>query len=118
MIALVFVEPSTAVDHFQVSFTDQVPVFRELAVESFVSSRVEGDVSFGGCSGGIRVIFGIDILIDFEGIIGGIGDKRFQAVGPIFHEGFEGGQRGFDIWGFGREDVFIEEGGAIGCGFH
>ena len=118
VIARVCVEPSTAIGHFQVGFTAQVPVFRELLVKSFVSSTVEGNIGCGGCSGCIRVIFGRDILIDLEGSIGSIGEKRFQAVAPVFHEWFEGGQRGFDIRGVGGEDVFIEEGGAIGCGFH
>ena len=51
VIALLFVEPSAAIGHFQVCFTEQVTLSRELAVESFVSSGVEGNIRCGWCSG-------------------------------------------------------------------
>ncbi len=118
MIAFVFVEPSSAIGHFQAGFTDQVPVFRELAVESFVSTRVEGNIRCGRFSGGIRGIFCIDILVDLEGVVCGISEKFFQAIGPLAHEGFEGRQSRFYIRGFGREDLFIDESRSVCCGFH
>lgn len=118
MIAFVFVEPSSTIDHFQVGFTDQVAVFRELAVESCVSSGVEGNIGGGGFSGWFWGLFGIDILIDLKGIIRGVGEKFFQAVCPCFDEWFERRERGFDIRSVGGEDVFIEECGAVGSGFH
>ena len=77
MIAFVFVEPRSAIGHFQVGFTDQIALSRELAVESGVPSGVEGNIGGGGSSGGFRGVFGIDILIDLEGIIGGIGEELF-----------------------------------------
>ncbi len=56
---------------------------RELLVESFVPSSIEGNICFGRFSFVIRVIFGIDIAIDFEGVISGVSKKLFQPVGPL-----------------------------------
>lgn len=118
VIALVFVEPSAAIGHFQVGFTEEVAVFREVMVEPLVPTRVQGNIRCGGLSWIQGRLFGIDILIDFKGIVGGIRDKCFQAVGPLFHQRLEGRQSRFDICGVGGEDLFIEKGRAIGCGFH
>ena len=77
VIAFVLVEPSSAIGHFQIGFTDQIAVFRELPIESFVSPAVEGNIGGGRVSGGLWRLFGIDVLIDLEGIVGGIRKKSF-----------------------------------------
>ena len=44
VIPLVFVEPSAAIGHFQVCFTEQIAIFRECSVEPFVTTRVQGNI--------------------------------------------------------------------------